>query len=85
MEINITPEKAQLYTSQHLEDAIISLELAQEYTITSQIGTQDSLGMSSLRARLIEMLAICKSDEGLTHFKMIDELFNGIQYLNPRV
>lgn len=85
MEIKITPEKAQLYTSQHLEDAIMSLELAQEYTITAQIGNQESLNMSFIRDRLKEILDICNSDKGLQHFKAIDELFKGIQYLTPRI
>lgn len=85
MEFKITPETARLYTSQHLEDAIMSLELAQEYTITSQIGNSDKIGLSDVRLMIVYLLDICKSNQGLEHFKAINAITNGLHLLNERL
>lgn len=85
MENKITAETSQLYTSQHLQDAIISLELAQEYTITSQIGDKDNIGISSVRLMLTYLLDICKSSSGLKHFRDINAITNGITFPKERI
>lgn len=85
METKITAETAQLYTSQHLQDAIMSMELAQEYTITSQIGNSDKIGISDVRLMITYLLDICKSQSGLGHFRNINAITNGITFLKERI